>query len=100
MKYRSIFLILVLFSMMVLYHPQNKTFLWAAALGVIAGLLMLNKAANIVVLPCLLLWVFWNLPVPVFKRVLAAGLIIVCATLTILPWTIRNYRILGIIVLL
>ena len=32
------------------------------------------------------------------KRILLAALIILCAVITILPWTIRNYRILGIIV--
>jgi hypothetical protein len=59
---------------------------------------MLNKAANIVVLPCLLVWIFWKSQKSAIKRMGFAGLLILCAILVILPWTIRNYRILGLIV--
>lgn len=94
----SIFLILIMLTLIVLYQPRNNATVWAIVLGLAFGLTMLNKAANIVVLPCLILWVLWKPPIQFRKRLLLVGLMLLVAVLTILPWTIRNYRVLGIVV--
>jgi 4-amino-4-deoxy-L-arabinose transferase-like glycosyltransferase len=90
----SIFLILLLCTLVALYQPQNNALVWAIILGFVFGLTMLNKAANIVVLPCLILWALWKPPIQIRKRIFLIGVMFLIAILTILPWTIRNYRIL------
>jgi 4-amino-4-deoxy-L-arabinose transferase-like glycosyltransferase len=94
----SIFLILLLFTLIILYQPQNNALVRAVILGFVFGLTMLNKAANIVVLPCLILWALWTPHAQFRKRIFFIGVMLLIASLTILPWTIRNYRILGIVV--
>ncbi len=94
----SIFLILVLLTLIVLYQPHNNIFFWAILLGCVLGLTMLNKAANIVVLPCLLVWALSQPSVHLRKRLGLISIMLAVAALTIMPWTIRNYRILGIVV--
>ena len=94
----SIFLTLALMTLIYCYHPNYHAFLWAGSIGVIFGLTLLNKAANIVVFPCLTLWALWELRAPLKKRIAALGLIIIVAGIVMLPWIIRNYRIIGMVV--
>lgn len=94
----SIFLILLLCTLIALYQPPNSTIAWTVVLGFVFGLTLLNKAANIVALPCLLLWALWKPPLPFGKRTLLVGFMLLITALTLLPWTIRNYRILGSVV--
>ncbi len=94
----SILLILVILTLIVLYQPHKNAFLWAILLGCAFGLTMLNKAANIVVLPCVVLWALSQSFLSLRKRLVLIGVILTVVTLTILPWTLRNYRVLGMVV--
>jgi 4-amino-4-deoxy-L-arabinose transferase-like glycosyltransferase len=94
----SIFLVLSLLTLIAIYRPQHNAMAWAALLGFVFGLAMLNKASNIVALPCLVLWALWKPPGRFWKRLLLIGVMLSMTVLTLLPWTIRNYRILGHVV--
>ena len=67
----SIFLSLVLMAMFYAYEPQQDTdtshhfqehLLKIISIGVVFGLTLLNKAANIVLLPCLIFWSVFRMP--------------------------------------
>jgi 4-amino-4-deoxy-L-arabinose transferase-like glycosyltransferase len=94
----SIFLTLALITLIYYYRPRCHVFLWSGSIGVIFGITLLNKAANIVVFPCLGLWALWELRAPVKKRIVALGIIVLAAGIIMLPWIVRNYRIIGAVV--
>ncbi len=89
----SIFLTLALLN--VLYDEQAGRMRPIMLIGLIFGLLLMNKAANIVVFPCLLVWTLWHVPGSYFARGMKIGLIVVTAAVLILPWTLRNLAITG-----
>lgn len=94
----SIFLVLAQLTLIALYRPRDNAALWAVMLGVLLGVSLLNKAANIVALPCLLLWALSTPATSLKKRLLLGGLLVTVAAFVLLPWTIRNYRVLGFLV--
>ena len=70
----------------------------AVAAGVFWGVLALGRPAIVAFLPLVLLWLWWN------RRtrqdwLKSCSLILVAATLVLLPWTVRNYRIHGRLIL-
>ena len=70
----------------------------ALAAGVFWGVLALGRPAIVAFLPLVLLWLWWN------RRtrqdwLKSCSLILVAATLVLLPWTVRNYRIHGRLIL-
>jgi 4-amino-4-deoxy-L-arabinose transferase-like glycosyltransferase len=101
----SIFLTLVLMTLFFLYQASVKEkpkrsyeFVWIAGIGIIFGLNLLNKASNIIVLPCLVFWSIFCIPDPLKKRIIKLVTVVIVAVIMILPWTIRNYRIIGMFV--
>lgn len=92
----SIFLTLALLTGCYCYQPQrHPPVAWAIGLGILFGLLLLNKFINIVALPCLALWALLMVPTSPLKRVRLIGIIMVTAGAVILPWMLRNYRVAG-----
>ena len=63
-------------------------------LGIVTGLSCLLRNSNLVMLG---VWLFVVVQIPVlfWKRVAFAALLLVCAFAPILPWTLRNYHVLG-----
>lgn len=95
----SIFLTLTLLTGCYVYQPQrHPATAWAVGLGILFGLLLLNKFSNIVMFPCLLVWAFLTVSASSIKRLLLIVIMIVIAGLVLLPWTLRNYRIVGFLV--
>ena len=98
----SIFLTLTLISMLYRYAPQQHYvdtqqihLKWAIHIGIVFGLILLNKAANIVVFPCILFWAFVTLSGTWKIRLARVFIILMISALIILPWAIRNQRIVG-----
>ena len=89
----SMFLTLVFMSLF--YDEQAYDKRRIVILGGVLGLLLLNKAANIVVLPCLLVWGFWRLSGSYLIRGVKIGLIVMTALVIIFPWTLRNLAVTG-----
>ena len=104
----SIFLTLALITLLYSYpsyikdHPGNGHIVpelaWTGGVGMLFGLSLLNKAVNIVVFPCIVLWGLFLIPAPLRKRLVKLFVVGVVAGIVILPWTIRNYRIVGAVI--
>lgn len=62
-------------------------------IGGVFGLLLLNKAANIVLLPCIVVWAVRGPAAKHSRRVTHLLLVLLAAALLLLPWTIRNYQV-------
>jgi len=71
---------------------------WIGGIGFIFGLSLLNKASNIVVFPCIAFWGLFLIADPLKKRLVKLLTVVVVAGIAILPWTIRNYRIVGAVI--
>ena len=89
----SIFLTLAFISL--LYDDRTDGMKQIVLIGGVLGLLLLNKAANIVVLPCLLVWGFWRFPGSYIVRGVQIGLILMTASALIFPWSLRNLAVTG-----
>ncbi len=90
----SIFLTLLVMTFL-LSETEKHIYWHAAGLGAAFGLLMLNKASNITMASCVVLWVimrYWRTPVKGAALLMIIGLVAACV---ILPWTYRNYRVTG-----
>ncbi len=91
----SIFLSVLLVYLLYRSYSREKTWKQLLGVGVVLGLLLLNKAANITVMPAILLWglspdlTSWK------KGLLNTGIVVIFAALMIIPWTLRNYRVSG-----
>ncbi|MBD3307169.1 hypothetical protein GF339_12130 [candidate division KSB3 bacterium] len=75
--------------------PATRYITWSISVGVVFGLALLNKAANIVLLPSILLWAVFQLSGGWTTRLLRVVIILFAATLVILPWTLRNHLSTG-----
>jgi 4-amino-4-deoxy-L-arabinose transferase-like glycosyltransferase len=101
----SIFLSLLLMVMFYAYEPQQRNadtshhfqdhLLKIISMGVVFGLTLLNKAANIVLLPCLVFWSVFRMPGSRITRFVRVGVVIIIAAGMILPWAMRNQAIVG-----
>ncbi|PID57158.1 hypothetical protein CSB45_07975 [candidate division KSB3 bacterium] len=91
----SLFLCLFLLFQLYSSYFSPKTFKQVLGVGCVAGLLLLNKAANITIMPCIVLWGFSPSFTAWKKGLMNVGFVLVFATLMVLPWTIRNYRVTG-----
>ena len=105
----SMFLTLVLITLFYSYQaydrpdrPGNGHILtelaWIGGIGCIFGLSLLNKAANIVVFPCIVFWGLFLIPDPLKKRLIRLLIVVFVTGVVLLPWTIRNYRITGMVI--
>ena len=62
-------------------------------MGIILGLIILNRPASILLIPPIVIWLVWRkLDLKMFKNIL---ILCVFCLLTLVPWTIRNYRVYG-----
>ncbi len=101
----SIFLSLILMMMLYAYQPTlhdcdgtqpyQEHVICGVYVGFVFGLLLLNKAANIVVFPCILLWGLLLSPGAWMVRVSRMLLIAITTIVMITPWAIRNQTIVG-----
>ncbi|GAK55725.1 glycosyl transferase family 39 [Candidatus Vecturithrix granuli] len=89
----SIFLTLALMNLF--YDEQADRMRHILLIGVVFGLLLLNKAANIVVVSCLLVWGFGRLSGSYVIQGMKIGFIAITAAVIILPWTLRNLTVTG-----
>ena len=90
----SIFFTLLVMALL-LHNAKRHPYWHTVGLGVAFGLLMLNKASNITMASCVVLWAilrYWREPAKGAKLLLIIGLVAGCV---IAPWTIRNYRVTG-----
>lgn len=90
----SVFLTLLVMALLV-NGAERHPYWHAAGLGVAFGLLMLNKASNITITSCIMLWAiirYWRKPAKGASILLVIGL---AAGGIIFPWTIRNYLVTG-----
>jgi tetratricopeptide (TPR) repeat protein len=89
------------------YH-RSRRLLWLALAGAAAGLGALARSAMLPILPMLALSIFdWRLALndlrqlrppslaPHAKRLMPCLIFLVCCALMIGPWTLRNYRLYG-----
>ena len=74
-----------------LLHVRRLPWLQVALAGCLAGLGCLCRPSLIAFLPTAGICLLVVLPQPRIKRLAAASLFVMVATVTILPWTIRNY---------
>ncbi|MCP4403587.1 MAG: hypothetical protein GY801_40565 [bacterium] len=92
----SIFLCVALLYLLHQSGSQEKSWKASIAVGCMLGLILLNKAANISIMPCILLWsISYGNRISLKKGVLRMLIVLCFATLTILPWTFRNYQVTG-----
>lgn len=62
-------------------------------LGIIFGLIILNRPASLMLLPLITLWLLWkNINFRTFKNLFITYIVFV---LILVPWTIRNYKVFG-----
>ena len=91
----SIFFSLAIMILLYSHNVYVQNIRWVITVGFMFGLLLLNKASNITMLPCIVLTFF------LFgvrrNFLLKVCLVIIVTILTILPWTIRNYHIVGML---
>jgi hypothetical protein len=77
---------------------RKPTGVLALATGVLWGLLILGRPAVLAFLPLVILWLWWNNRS--WQDLLRLGdLILVAVIVILLPWTVRNYRIHGRLIL-
>lgn len=91
----SIGISLTLLCLLYSSYSHPKSFREAFIIGVVFGLLLLNKAANITVFSCVLLWSLSPHFSSLKKTILNIALVILFVSLTILPWSLRNYSVSG-----
>ena len=77
---------------------ERPTVRRAAWLGAVIGLAALTRAVFVAFLPFLIVWTagVWGLRSPIGYRVF--GIAVACAAAVIVPWTIRNYLVLGAVI--
>jgi 4-amino-4-deoxy-L-arabinose transferase-like glycosyltransferase len=80
---------------LVVETQRNPGLVKAAAAGLVFGVATLTRETGLVVgLACAAWWI-WSAGPPRRRAVLRSAVMIGVALLTVLPWTLRNYRILG-----
>ena len=84
--------------MFLVTHRHGRLTVWASCTGLLMGLLCLVRNSNLILVP---LWMLVALrePQPWRYRLRLCVVLIVATFLPILPWTYRNYRLLGVPVL-
>lgn len=85
----TIFLFLLSLSIYQLLKGSERIFLYHIFTGLIIGLSLLCEPVSIVIYPVFFLWFVITKKINFFKMLV----IIVISLLTLIPWTIRNYRI-------
>jgi 4-amino-4-deoxy-L-arabinose transferase-like glycosyltransferase len=73
----------------------NRPLPWLAATGVSFALTALSRPIFLAYLPFLLAAIFYASRAAFSRKVLMATILVVATVLGILPWTIRNYLVLG-----
>jgi 4-amino-4-deoxy-L-arabinose transferase-like glycosyltransferase len=74
---------------------HRRTLGWFALTGVVLGLLALCRAELVVVAAALTLVIMFSSAAAPKRRLLAASMLLGALALTLLPWSLRNYRALG-----
>ncbi|MBC8076490.1 MAG: glycosyltransferase family 39 protein, partial [Chloroflexales bacterium] len=92
--------LLVALAALLVYHRSRRV-AWLVLAGVAAGVGALARSAMLPLLPLLALSVVdWRLWIGDWRRTLRAAALpflvfVACCVLTIAPWTLRNYRLYG-----
>lgn len=85
------FLLMLLTFFLLEYKLHNKKYF--IPIGVITGLIILNRPASLILLLLITTWMLWkNIKLETFKNLF---IIYIFLALTILPWIIRNYNVYG-----
>jgi len=72
---------------------RNKPWIWAVSTGVVIGLSCLVRNSNLIVIPVFVIFAFrsdW----PWSRRISASLVFVLCTFAVLLPWSLRNYRLL------
>jgi 4-amino-4-deoxy-L-arabinose transferase-like glycosyltransferase len=88
----NLFLLLFYLAMIVWLRDRPSPFL-ALIAGLLLGLGLLARFMFIGLLPITFLWLWLNRPKSLKLITVLSGLILLFALLTMLPWTVRNYRV-------
>jgi 4-amino-4-deoxy-L-arabinose transferase-like glycosyltransferase len=93
----NLFAVLVAAALAAAVYAQQSSRLGMAAItGVLFGLAALTRETGLVIAAACGLWWVWAADSAGRKRAVArCGLMLLVAIATIMPWTIRNYRVLG-----
>ncbi|UCG24711.1 MAG: glycosyltransferase family 39 protein [Chloroflexota bacterium] len=84
--------IMMIILLAIKVHDNPDQTLFALALGLVVGLTALSDPVILIPMPFIALWIFWrsgDQKVRVLKQITIVALL---ALLTVVPWTIRNYR--------
>jgi 4-amino-4-deoxy-L-arabinose transferase-like glycosyltransferase len=85
-------LVLMLASMMLL---KNLSLKWAGISGILIGINILTRPALAGFVPLLLFWLWLNTRRDILRLFKVAATIVLLMTVTLLPWVLRNYQVLG-----
>ena len=91
------FLVPTLAGLILAIRAQStRRFTLAALSGALFGLAALSRETGLIIAAACGLWFIWAAAGPDRRRAfLRAGLMIIVASLVVIPWTIRNYRATG-----
>jgi 4-amino-4-deoxy-L-arabinose transferase-like glycosyltransferase len=90
----NLFLLSVLMVVTVML-PKHFTMKWAGLTGFVFGINLLSRPALMGYLPLLLVWLWLNAKRDLLKLFKAIVVMVIFMTVTVLPWMLRNYQVLG-----
>lgn len=89
----NIYWLLLSFYIYLLIRMKKYGINFGILIGIISGLLILIRPPSVAFILPVIIWYLWqNLN---FKTAVNATAIVLFAALTLLPWTIRNYKVYG-----
>jgi 4-amino-4-deoxy-L-arabinose transferase-like glycosyltransferase len=80
-----------------LHYASRPTGGWCALSGLLLGLSLLTRANTLTMVPLAAVWGLWQFRGQRRLQAMSLGIPIV-AFLTLVPWTVRNYRVLGAVI--
>jgi 4-amino-4-deoxy-L-arabinose transferase-like glycosyltransferase len=97
----SLFMALMSLGMLALSGtPDKPSLVRLAAAGAVFGLAALAKPFMLFVMPFLAVWLFLASPEGILRRIVAILVLAFAMLVVILPWSARNYRLYGQLVLI
>lgn len=77
---------------------KGRPLYWATATAVVTGMVCLIRNTNLILIPLWML-VAWREEEPLAVRIRAIFIVAIVTFLPILPWTYRNYKVMGVPIL-